>query len=103
MYKIVLSSIQFMCSASAGRAQGVIQEVAADKIHQIAGEEEKEGRGEEEERGEKEERSTLEFIEAPLVQWEPGLGAFAHNENPPIIAFKPKMDDKNIWRQCCNG
>ena len=36
MYKIVLSSIQFMCSASAGRAQGVIQEVAADKIHQIA-------------------------------------------------------------------
>ena len=81
-----------MCSASAGRAQGVIQEVAADKIHQIAGEEE-----------EKEERSTLEFIEAPLVHWEPGLGAFAHNENPPIIAFKPRIDDKNIWRQCCNG
>ena len=49
-----------MCSA--GRAQGVIQEVAADKIHQIAGEEEKE------------ERSTLEFIEASLVHWEPGLG-----------------------------
>ena len=42
MYKIVLSSIQFMCSTSAGRAQGVIQEVAADKIHQIAGEEEEE-------------------------------------------------------------
>ena len=76
---IVFTSIQFMCSASAGRAQGVIQEVAADKIHQIAGEEEKE----------KEERSTLEFTEAPLVHWEPGLGAFAHNENPPIIAFKP--------------
>ena len=79
-----------------GRARGVIQEVATDKIHQIAGEEQGGGR-----------EGTLEFTRASLVYCQPGLDYYRLllTMKPPIISSKLRLDDKkqDIWRKCCNG
>ena len=79
-----------------GRARGVIQEVATDKIHQIAGEEQGGGR-----------EGTLEFTGASLVYCQPGLDycRLLLTMKPPIISSKLRLDDKkqDIWRKCCNG
>ena len=75
-----------------GRARGVIQEVATDKIHQIAGEEQGGGR---------------EGTRASLVYCQPGLDYYRLllTMKPPIISSKLRLDDKkqDIWRKCCNG